>query len=384
MQVIDLGGEYAAHPVSVGEYRSACIRLEDRIFGGNWLYDFGPPSKSPSPLGESFTYGLYAGDELIGWHHSHQLDERTVYMADTGILPEHQGQGIYKRLLPHLIETFRGAGYTLVQSHHRATNNRVIIPKLRAGFVIQGLNLYEGGLNVKLDCSLDDAYREAQHVRSGFKQAHGEAARRLGVEALEPPAASTEFPDIALLETDEHAVDLGGGYELHRVPGEVYGNVYGLLEDTAYSSVSLDWERPAPLPIPEVPRYTWLVTHDGLVAGWQFSRQWDSRTAYMVNTAFLPGHRGKGLYSRLLPIILEALKAEGFDIVRSHHHATNNAVIIPKLRAGFRFQGLQVDDHGVMAVLNYSFDDVYREYMDVRSGLKKPQGEVARRIGLNG
>lgn len=382
MAALDLGGGYAAHPVSLGEYRNACIRLEERIFGGNWLYDFGPSQKASPPLGESFTFNLYFGDELLGWHHSYQLDERTVYMADTGILPEHQGKGVYTRLLPHLLRLFREAGYSLVQSHHRATNNRVIVPKLRTGFFIQGLNLYEGGLNVKLDCSLDEAYREAQHVRSGFRQAHGEAARRLGVEALPSPATSAELPDIALPATDETSVDLGGGYELHRVPYDVYRQVYEPLEDLAYSTVSFDWERPAPLPAPELARYTWLVTHQGLVAGWHYSRQWDSRTAYMVNTAFLPGHRGKGLYSRLLPVILNALKAEGYDLVRSHHHATNNAVIIPKLRAGFRFQGLQVDEHGVMAVLNYSFDDLYREYMDVRSGLAQPKGAVARRIGL--
>ncbi len=69
-------------------------------------------------------------------------------------------------------------------------------------------------------------------------------------------------------------------------------------------------------------------------------------------------------------------------MVRSHHHATNNAVIVPKLRAGFRLQGLQVDEHGVMAVLNYSFDTVYSDYMDIRSGLKRPAGEAARRLGL--
>ena len=34
-----------------------------------------------------------------------------------------------------------------------------------------------------------------------------------------------------------------------------------------------------------------------------------------------------------------------------------------------------VDDWG-------TFDAVYREYMDTRSGLTRPQGEVARRLGL--
>lgn len=163
---------------------------------------------------------------------------------------------------------------------------------------------------------------------------------------------------------------------------EVYWDVYARLEDAAYQSVSFGWAAPAPRPNPDVPRYAWLISHAGEVAGWQLSRQWDARTAYMANTAFLPGHRGKGLYTRLLPLVLDALRAEGYSLVRSHHHATNNAVIVPKLRAGFCIQGLQTDEHGVMAVLIHAFDPVYREYMDVRSGLTRPGGEVARRLGL--
>lgn len=378
---LDLGGGYSARPISFAEYREACARLEDQIFGGNWLYDFGPPVKVLPPVGEQFVYGIFSGPELVGWSYAHQSDERTVYMADTGILPAHQGRGLYKRLLPHLLNVFRAAGYTLVQSHHRAGNNRVLVPKLRAGFVLQGLNLYEGGLNAALTLSLDEAYRMAQHIRSGFRQAQGEAATRLGVRPASSPAQSLPTP-VTLPQLEGTPTDLGGGYQLWRVPYETYQAIYAPLEDTAYSSVSFDWGREAALPGVPAPRYTWLIEKDGLVAGWQYSRQWDSRTAYMVNTALLPSHRGQGTYTRLLPIILAALQTEGYDVVRSHHHATNNAVIVPKLRAGFRIQGLQVDEHGVMAVLNYSFDAVYNEYMDVRSGLKRPAGEVAGRLGL--
>ncbi|GAA5514500.1 hypothetical protein Dcar01_03256 [Deinococcus carri] len=382
-RVIPLGGGYSARPISFEAYREACTRLEGRIFGGNWGYAFDPPVKALPPLGETFQWGIFCGKELVGWHHAHQRDERTVYMADTGLLPEHQGQGLYSRLLPHLVDVYREAGYTLVTSHHRATNNRVIIPKLRAGFFIQGLNLYEGGLNVALTLSLDWPYREALHVRSGFRQAAGETARRLGLN-LEPSGEEPEpaVPRVPVPETDGEGLDLGDGYILRRVPYEVYWNVYARLEDAAYQSVSFDWASPALRPSPDVPRYAWLVSHAGEVAGWQLSRQWDARTAYMVNTAFLPGHRGRGLYTRLLPVVLDALRAEGYRLVRSHHHATNNAVLIPKLRAGFRIQGLQTDEHGVMAVLIHSFDPVYREYMDARSGLTRPRGEVARRLGL--
>lgn len=381
MRTIDLGGGYRARPIALDTYRAACARLEGQIFGGGSLYDFDPPSKAPPPPGETFAWGISAGEDLIGWSFAHQKDERTVSMADTGMLPEHQGRGLYTRLLPHLLDTFRDAGYTLVQSHHRATNNAVIIPKLRAGFFIQGLNLYEGGLNVALTLSLDHTYREAMHVRSGLRAARGDVARRLGLSSM-PPEETLPPIAVPLPDGQGEDTDLGGGYVLRPVPYEVYYDIYTGLEDAVYSSVSLDWPTPPRLEPPESPRYAWLIGHGGQVVGWQSSRQWDARTAYMVNTGLLPAHRGQGLYTRLLPPVLAALGARGYALVRSHHHATNNAVLVPKLRAGFRVQGLQVDDHGVMAVLIFSFEGLYREYMDVRSGLKRPAGEVARALGL--
>lgn len=379
--MIDLGGDYSARRISEGEYRQACAQLEGQIFGGNWLYDFGPAAKTPPPLGETFAWGFYAGEELIGWQFSNQTDERTVYMADSGLLPAHQGKGLYTRLLPHVLDTFRAAGYTLVQSHHRATNNRVITPKLRAGFVIQGMNLYEGGMNAALTLSLDPAYAHAQHVRSGLERPRGEGARRLGVPETVSPT-SEPVPDLPLPATSGPPADLGGGYALHPVSYQTYLEIYAQLEHHAYATPSYTWGRAAPLPPVSTPRYAWLIAHGGTVAGWQLSRQWDARTAYMVNTALLPAHRGHGVYSRLLPHVLAALRAQGYDLVRSHHHATNNAVILPKLRAGFLLQGLQVDEHGVMAVLMHSFDSVYREALDIRSGLRRPGGEAGRRLGL--
>lgn len=380
-RVIALGEGYEACPLSYAAYRDACARLEGRIFGGNWGYAFDPPVKTAPPLGETFQWGLYHGDELVGWHHAHGRDERTVYMADTGILPGHQGRGLYTRLLPQVLDVYREAGYPLVTSHHRATNNRVIIPKLRAGFFIQGLNLYEGGLNVALTLSLDPAYRDAMHVRSGFRQASGEAARRLGLGKV-PEQASPTPPHLPLPPEAGEGLSLGGGYTLHPVPEAIFRAVYAELEAATYSTVSFGWRDPALLPPLAVPRYAWLVGHAGEVVGWQMSRQWDTRTAYMVNTALLPGHRGRGVYSRLLPAVLEFLRGEGYALVRSHHHATNTAVLVPKLRADFCLQGLQVDEHGVTAVLVHSFDPVYRAYMDVRSGLTRPAGEVARRLGV--
>ena len=370
MTDLDLGGGYSARPISLEAYRAACARLEDRIFGGTSLYAFDPPVRAAPPIGDSWNWGVYHGAELIGWYHAHARDERTVYMADTGLLPEHQGRGAYSRLLPHLLAAFRAAGFTLVKSHHRATNNAVIIPKLRAGFHLQGLNAYEGGVTAALTLSLDGTYGQAMHVRSGLRAPSGEAARRLGLPDTPAPTLA-EAPDLPLPADAEAGVDLGGGYRLHRVTPETFHAVYGQLEAAAYETDSWAWPHAARRARPDTPRWAWLIAHAGQVAGWQLSRAWNDRTAYMVNTALLPAHRGRGVYTRLLPVVLDALRAEGFDLVCSHHHLTNTAVLLPKLRVGFRFQGVQIDEHGVMAVLLRSFDPAYALYMDRRSGLTR-------------
>lgn len=64
----------------------------------------------------------------------------------------------------------------------------------------------------------------------------------------------------------------------------------------------------------------------------------------MTNTGILEEHRRRGLYTALLPVVLNQLRQKGFQIVFSRHTLTNNAVIIPKLKAGFVISGFEVDD----------------------------------------
>ena len=175
--------------------------------------------------------------------------------------------------------------------------------------------------------------------------------------------------------------DLGDGYALRPIPLEVYRAAYAPLEDRVFHSASYQWDAPAPATT--LPTLTWGVYHTGALVGWHYARQWDGRTVYMVNTGLLPEHQGRGVYTRMLPHLLGAFQSAGYTLVRSHHHATNNAVIIPKLRAGFLIQGLEVDDHGLMVVLTYSFDPTYREALRIRSGHARPTGEAARRLGLH-
>jgi GNAT superfamily N-acetyltransferase len=105
------------------------------------------------------------------------------------------------------------------------------------------------------------------------------------------------------------------------------------------------------------------------LVGWHIGRQEDAEKFYMTNTAFLPAHQGRGLYTALLPLIIERVSAEGFQVINSRHTATNNRVIVPKLKAGFIITSLEVDDRfGTLVHLSYYTNPLRRKMMDVRSG----------------
>jgi GNAT superfamily N-acetyltransferase len=107
--------------------------------------------------------------------------------------------------------------------------------------------------------------------------------------------------------------------------------------------------------------------------GWHFGWQETSDKFYMCNTAIFPEHRNRGIYSALLPHILSILQAEGFQLVTSRHHATNNAVIVPKLKAGFTISAFEISDrHGILVHLYYYFNPIRRKAMEVRAGHERP------------
>jgi GNAT superfamily N-acetyltransferase len=105
------------------------------------------------------------------------------------------------------------------------------------------------------------------------------------------------------------------------------------------------------------------------LVGWHIGRQEGAEKFYMTNTAFLPPHQGRGLYTALLPVILERVAAEGFQVIYSRHTVTNNRVIVPKLKAGFIITGLEVDDRfGTLVHLSFYTNPLRRKMMDVRAG----------------
>ncbi len=114
--------------------------------------------------------------------------------------------------------------------------------------------------------------------------------------------------------------------------------------------------------------YYGIFHNDSLIGG-SFGKQETSERFYMVSTAIVSEHQNKGIYRRFIPVILNRAKQEGFQIVYSRHRATHNAVIVPKLKAGFQITSLEISDrYGPLVHLSYYFNDARRELLEFRSG----------------
>jgi ribosomal protein S18 acetylase RimI-like enzyme len=118
--------------------------------------------------------------------------------------------------------------------------------------------------------------------------------------------------------------------------------------------------------------------------GWSFGMQESAERFYMINAGVLPEHRRRGLYSALLPHVLSRVQAQGFQIAYSRHAATNNRVLVPKLRAGFVITGLELSERfGTLVHLSYFFNALRRRVLDVRSGEALPEGQVKSSLRLD-
>ena len=93
----------------------------------------------PAPLEHRLVW--VAGGEVIGCYWGVQEDPARYYMISTVVRPDHQGRGIYTAFLPRLIAAVRETGFNEIHSRHRADNNAILVPKLKAGFFIAGFDV---------------------------------------------------------------------------------------------------------------------------------------------------------------------------------------------------------------------------------------------------
>ena len=117
--------------------------------------------------------------------------------------------------------------------------------------------------------------------------------------------------------------------------------------------------------------------------GWSFGFQESSEACYMCNSVVFPEHRRKGLYTALMHTTLEIVTQMGFQRIYSRHAATNNAVIIPKLKVGFHLTSFELTDlMGVLVHLTYFPKNIRTKMLDYRAGMIKPDEEIRKLLGI--
>lgn len=82
----------------------------------------------------------------------------------------------------------------------------------------------------------------------------------------------------------------------------------------------------------------------GEVIGWSFGEAADPISFYMRSSGLLPSYRRQGIYSALLETLKKYLSLLGYERIISHHHPTNRAILIAKLKADFTITGFTLDE----------------------------------------
>jgi hypothetical protein len=118
--------------------------------------------------------------ELVGGYWGSQDSEGRYAMVVSVFAPEHRGHGLYSAWLPRVVEAARASGFREMYSRHRADNNPILVPKLKAGFVLAGFEVApRWGLCIWLRKYLVDAFEQVHQYR--IDGTHGDTLRAKGL-----------------------------------------------------------------------------------------------------------------------------------------------------------------------------------------------------------
>ncbi|WP_374029535.1 GNAT family N-acetyltransferase [Bdellovibrio bacteriovorus] len=149
----DLGDGFSVREVSAAELRACLAQNFDSVFS-NRLEVESVAAENVSKMeklagrrkaDQRFTLrmGVFHQDQMVGWHFGHATDAETYYMQNSAVLPEYRGKGLYGELLHCVLEKVKMEEFQVVTSIHHPNNPAVLIPKLKAGFIIAGMHFHE-------------------------------------------------------------------------------------------------------------------------------------------------------------------------------------------------------------------------------------------------
>jgi GNAT superfamily N-acetyltransferase len=126
--------------------------------------------------------GVFKGELFCGWFGGDQYDWETFYMRNSAVLPEFRRLGIYTALMTEVLERARKLGFQIVLSRHTVTNNSIIIPKLKAGFIIAGMELSDRfGTLVHLKYYFNETRRKVMVYRAGDLKPDAQLKEAMGI-----------------------------------------------------------------------------------------------------------------------------------------------------------------------------------------------------------
>ncbi|WP_425258446.1 GNAT family N-acetyltransferase [Rubrivivax sp. RP6-9] len=106
----------------------------------------------------------------------------------------------------------------------------------------------------------------------------------------------------------------------------------------------------------------------GELVGWTFARPEGASLLCMINSGVAPAERRNGIYSELVRLVIDHARSRGYTAILSRHAASNNAVIIAKLKLGFFVSGFEYSEvHGPLVRLTYLIGSLRRTLYQARS-----------------
>lgn len=147
-----LNDGYLIREVSLEEYRALVGPHFKRVFS-NRVQDGQPfeiDEVSKKKISErnsiqrfELRLAVFKGDDLVGWHFGCEQSSEAYYMQNSAILENYRNKKLYAQLLEAVLERVQGEGFQVVTSTHHPNNAAVLIPKLKRGFCISGMQFNE-------------------------------------------------------------------------------------------------------------------------------------------------------------------------------------------------------------------------------------------------
>jgi len=126
--------------------------------------------------------GIFRGEDFCGWFSGEQQNCETFYMRNSAILPKYRRRGLYSSLMNEVLARVKTLGFQTVLSRHTTTNNSIIIPKLRAGFVITSIEVSDRfGTLVHLTYFFNETRRRVMAFRAGDLKPDSQLKDALGI-----------------------------------------------------------------------------------------------------------------------------------------------------------------------------------------------------------